>query len=299
MSDLTKILLTGAGGRLGDYFLAKLGNRPGFVASSRRGGDGEIVALDLDDAATTEAVVASIKPDIVIHAAAATDVDACEKDPTSAWRANVQATRHLVSALAKGAPGAKLVYLSTDQVYFGPGPNREETAAPRTIYALTKMWGEDIALTLPGALVLRINYIGVGTMDRPNLGDWLVKSLRERKPITLFEDVLFNPVYAGDLPELVLALAHNGAGGVINLGSAPSGMSKAEFARGLARRLNLSLEATKSGRLADAALAAKRPLDTRMDVTRAEKLLNVRLPDAEIVMDRFAADWRQRSELAA
>jgi dTDP-4-dehydrorhamnose reductase len=294
-----RILLTGANGRLGRYFQAAFAGKSWFVPAVRRNAPAGGVAFDLDDRAQTHDAIALVRPDIVIHAASFTDVDDCEKDRRTAWRSNVAATRTLAEALAHAVPAARLVYISTDQVYPGPGPSREDQVLPQTVYALTKMWGEDVALSFGNALAVRINFVGEGTPSRLGLADWLVASLSEKRSVMLFEDVLFNPLYAGDLPDLLVALARTNERGVVNLGSSGGGMSKAEFARGLAERLSLSLESATSGKLADGGLMAQRPLDTRMDVGRAEKILATRLPDAGAVMDRIAADILRRRNKAA
>jgi dTDP-4-dehydrorhamnose reductase len=294
-----RILMTGANGQMGRYFQAVFAGKSWFVPAGRRTAPSGGVAFDLDDRKQTRDAIAFVRPDIVIHAASLTDVDGCEKDRKIAWRSNVAATRNLADAMTKAAPSARLVYISTDQVYPGPGPSTEDKALPQTVYAMTKMWGEDAAVSFGNTLAVRINFVAAGTQSRAGLADWLVASLNEKRPVTLFEDVLFNPLYAGDLPGLLVSLARSGERGIVNLGCSGEGMSKAAFARGLARRLSLSLDSTKSGTLSDGALAAQRPLDTRMDVSRAERILAMRLPDAEAVMDRMAADIRRRRDKAA
>lgn len=294
-----RILLTGANGRLGRYFQAAFAGKSWFVPAVRRTAPAGGVAFDLDDRKHTQDALAFVRPDIVIHAASFTDVDDCEKDRRAAWRSNVLATRNLSEALANAAPSARLLYISTDQVYPGPGPSTEDKVLPQTVYAMTKMWGEDVALSFGNALAVRINFVGEGTPSRLGLADWLVASLSEKRTVTLFEDVLFNPLYAGDLPRLLVALARSSERGVVNLGCSGEGMSKAAFARGLAERLSLSLDSATSGKLADGGLMAQRPLDTRMDVSRAERILATRLPDAEAVMDRMAADISRRKDKAA
>ncbi len=299
MTMQSRILMTGANGQLGRYFQAAFAGQQWFVPAGRHSSSSGSMAFDLEDEKQTQDAIALASPDIVIHAASLTDVDGCEKDRKAAWRANVLATRNLVGAMAKAVPSARLVYLSTDQVYPGPGPSIEDKALPQTIYAMTKMWAEDAALSFGNALAVRINFVAAGTPARIGLADWLVQSLAEKRTVTLFEDVLFNPLYAGDLPALVVALAKSGERRVVNLGCAGEGMSKADFARGLARRLSLPLDSAKSGRLSDGELAAQRPLDTRMDVQRAERILAASLPDAEAVMDRMAADIGRRRDKAA
>lgn len=294
-----RILLTGANGRLGRYFQSALAGKSWFVPAARRSAPAGGVAFELEDLKQTQDAIALISPNIVVHAAAFTDVDDCEKDRHTAWRSNVLATRNLAEAMTKAVPSARLVYISTDQVYPGPGPSTEDKVLPQTVYAMTKLWSEDVALSFGNALAVRINFVGEGMPSRLGFVDELIAKLREKRTVTLFEDVLFNPLYAGDLPNLIVALAHCPDRGTVNLGCSGQGASKAAFMRGLAERLSLSLENAKNGKLADRGLMAQRPLDTRMDVSRAERILGARLPDVETVMDRMAADIRRRRDKAA
>ena len=298
MNTRPRILLTGSDGQLGRYIVARFGDLHGFVPSARTVPPSSGIALDLDDREAARSAVAATRPDIVLHAASLADVDRCERDRGAAVQSNVLATRHLVSALAQEAPSARLIYVSTDQVYPGPGPSTEDMALPQGVYAITKMWGEDAALAFGNSLVVRLNFLAAGTEQRTSLGDWLSQSLIERRVITLFEDVLFNPLYAGDLPDLLLALAQSNARGIVNLGASGAGLSKADFGRALAKRLSLPIDNARSGKLADVAMPAPRSLDTRMNVRRAEDILGIALPDIETTIDRFVADWLRRREQA-
>ena len=294
-----RILMTGATGQMGHYFRQAFAGTDWFVPAGRVAAPEGGITFDLASAEDTEKAVAQVRPDIVIHAASFTDVDGCEKDRKAAWTGNVMATRNLVDGLKRATPLARLVYISTDQVYFGPGPSMEEQALPLTVYAMTKMWGEDIALSFGNALAVRVNFVAAGTQSRKGLADWLVESLSSKRPVTLFDDVMFNPLYAGDLPNFLVALAKSGEVGIVNLGCGGDGLSKAEFARGLAQRLSLPLDSARIGKLSDGDLAARRPLDTRMDVSRAERILATRLPYADTVLDRMAADIGRRRGMAA
>src|SRR5256885_12033668 len=90
------------------------------------------------------ALVADLRPDGIIHCAAMTDVDACEKDAETAWAVNAAA----VAALAK-AP-ARLTALSTDYVFDGKrgGYDEDDAPNPQGVYARTKLAGELAALSL-------------------------------------------------------------------------------------------------------------------------------------------------------
>jgi nucleoside-diphosphate-sugar epimerase len=116
-------------------------------------GEGDLSEHGVADAAVTEA-----RPDVVVHSAARIGVARCEQEPLLALRSNVLATAFVARAAA--AHGARLAYVSSADVYGArPGLVDEEAEpAPDSLYALTKLWGEQAArLYAPdGLLVLRL-----------------------------------------------------------------------------------------------------------------------------------------------
>ena len=106
-----RILLTGANGQAGRAFQA--------VAAAARH---QVVALGhadlaIEDPAACEAVVARVRPDCIVHPAAMTDVDGCERDPARAHAVNGAGAGHLAAAAARH--GARMVHVSTDYVFDG------------------------------------------------------------------------------------------------------------------------------------------------------------------------------------
>lgn len=143
------LLLTGGTGRLGRELVALL---PGIVAPGR----GE---LDVTDPAGTMAVVEAVRPGVIVHAAAYTDVAGAERDREACWRVNVEGTRNV--ARAASATGARLVHVSTDYVFHGDRGNYREDDTPgpvRNYYALSKLVAEEAARAAPGALVVRTSF---------------------------------------------------------------------------------------------------------------------------------------------
>ncbi len=116
--------------------------------------------------------LADIRPDLVLHLAAATDVDGCERDPGVAWAVNDAGTGQVAEAAA--AVGAHLVYLSTDYVYDGTldRPYRgDDPVAPLSVYGASKLAGE--ARVGDAATIVRTSWVSstdggvVGTALRP------------------------------------------------------------------------------------------------------------------------------------
>jgi len=292
MTKLPPLLLTGASGTLGTVLAPRLAGH--FTVHAI--GHGRLppwpggCVVDLTSAAAVQALVERVRPQVVVHAAALADVDACERDPDAARRLNVDMPRHLAEAVGRTVPDCLFVHISTDQVYDGQGLHHEDRPAPCNVYARTKLDGEDGVRHLRRHLVLRTNFFLSG--GGRGFADWLIRSMEEGAAITLFEDVLFNPLYAGDLADIVVELIASGATGTFNVGADGPGMSKADFARQLAERLGLSLVNARVGRLAQVALAARRPLDMRMDVRRLSAVLGHPPPTVEDGLDRLVRERR-------
>lgn len=148
-----RILVTGAGGQLGTDLMRLAGRHEMIGATS--------AMLDVGDRDSALAAITSSAPDLIIHAAAWTAVDACESDPERAFRVNAFGCRNV----AEGAriTGAHLVAVSTDYVFDGskPDPYLEwDTPAPVSVYGRSKLAGEqEIAAALPGATIARTSWV--------------------------------------------------------------------------------------------------------------------------------------------
>lgn len=148
-----RILVTGAGGQLGTD-LAKLGGRHEIVAATS-------ATLDVGDRDSALAAITTTSPDLIIHAAAWTAVDACESDPERAFRVNAFGCRNV----AEGArlTGAHLVAVSTDYVFDGAKaePYVEwDTPGPLSVYGRSKLAGEqEVLAAVPGATIARTAWV--------------------------------------------------------------------------------------------------------------------------------------------
>ena len=143
-----RIAVTGAGGRLGSALVAALMREaPLSRAVSVEGWSRP--ALDLDRPGTLSALVRARHPDLVIHAAAWTDVDGCARDPDAAMRRNGEATAALAEACRE--TGADLLYVSTNEVFDGHRADgrpytEDDPVAPANPYGRSKRAGEEAVL---------------------------------------------------------------------------------------------------------------------------------------------------------
>jgi dTDP-4-dehydrorhamnose reductase len=145
-----RILMTGGDGRLGRELTALL---PGIIAP--RWPD----ELEIADRASVRAVLDRHAPEVLVHAAAYTDVAGAERQQAACWRTNVEGTRNVVAEAA--TRGIFLVHISTDYVFAGThGHYREEdpVGPVRTYYALSKLVAEELARFAPRHLVIRTSF---------------------------------------------------------------------------------------------------------------------------------------------
>lgn len=258
-----KVLITGSTGFLGPYLMDAFKVDPeNTVCGISRSGPSDYKG-DLTKEGIVELLMVN-RPDLVIHAAAATNVDWCQKNPLAAYATNVKATRNLVKFLK---PSSKLVYISSDMVYSGPGPHfvGGHTVNPINSYGMTKFFGELEAEKHPNHLILRTNIYGLArsTGVRSSLVDFLIGTFNSGLPLNIFTDVMFSPLHVVTLCNLIRQMVMDDTRGVHNLGSS-NGISKAKFALLLASNLGLSAAQALTVESISGDGRAPRPKDMRM-----------------------------------
>ncbi|WP_339859766.1 SDR family oxidoreductase [Thalassospira alkalitolerans] len=276
------ILLTGGYGGLGSALADRLDGSKEVVRVGRQ--KAAQYQCDLTDATAVACMISHICPSRVIHFAAATDVDLCEDNPHYAWMNNVLATRNLVEAIIDTAPETSVFFASTDQVYSGVGEHMELNISPVNVYGLTKLWAEEYIQRLSNHLVFRMNFFGVTKSGGVSVLDWLANSAGLGRKITLFDDVLFNPLHANDLIETILLALDQRLTGLFNVGASDGGVSKADFLIMAAQLCNIDVKSFRRGSVDDMGFAAVRPKDMRMNVDRLQVALGVKLPSLSLTL---------------
>jgi dTDP-4-dehydrorhamnose reductase len=209
-----RILLTGSKGQLGTDIQR--------LASPEH----EVIAHDLDlditDRGAVARRVAEVRPDIVLNAAAYTNVDGAEADEVAAYRVNALGPQNL--ALACQRTGVPMIHVSTDFVFSGDAssPYTEfDTPDPRGVYGRSKRAGEMYVTGLLDRYYLcRTSWLyGVGG---PNFVRTMLKAGRERDQVRVVDDQEGSPTYSRDLAGKLLEIAQTGAFGIYHLSNAGS-----------------------------------------------------------------------------
>lgn len=286
---MARILLTGASGGLGAYLTPRLAQLNDVFGVSRNNTKSNFINLDLENEAALKNILNTIDPQIIIHAAAITDIDFSEKNPQKTYSVNVNATKFIVQWIKQRNPKTKLIYISTDQVYGTlNSPHSEHNECPVNFYGWSKLWAEDIVRLVEHSLVLRLNYVGLGSVGKKSLLGWIYQSFMGSEPFTLFNDINFNPISGNQAGEIIGNLVERGIMGTYNLGADCEGISKAEFALLVAKSVGLKSKHVKVGSSQEYKYKAKRPLSTTMNVEKLKQIID--LPNMHNVIDSVSAE---------
>ncbi len=273
-----RILITGASGMLGRALAARLANGHSLLLWGRQ-------EADLTDEGAVRDAARGIEFDAVVHAAAATDVDGCERDEEGALRVNRDGVRHMAAlALERGA---QLVTIGTDYVFDGTKTSPyEETdpTAPINAYGRTKLAGEVAALESGArALVVRTSWL-FGPGGR-NFVDTIAGKLERGDALQVVNDQRGSPTYTRDLAHGIARLLGRGATGIVHVTNRGEA-SWYEFAVAIGRFLGATapIEPIPSSRMPR---PAARPAYSVLSGTRYEALAGKPLPAWEEALHHY------------
>lgn len=287
-----RILLTGGSGLLAlNWAVSERESHEIFLGFHRRtiqlnGCRG--VCLDLSSPNLFENQLATIGPDLVVHAAGLTNVERCESNPQEAEVINTHLTAIVASACSEH--GVPMIHISTDHLFRGHLPNQDETATcePVNWYGRSKAKAEkEVMEACPSALILRTNFFGWGTSYRRSISDWILNGLRKSQPLSLFEDVFFTPIHAGEVARTAMELHQSGATGIFHV-VGDERVSKLEFGRRLAQRFGYDDAVLKPVHFASQLDLVKRPMDLSLSNQKTCSALHHALGDLDFQIEQLA-----------
>ena len=213
--SLERVLITGASGQLGSDLREQLDGRAEVRGLTH-------ADLDIGDSGAVAAAIADFKPDTVFNCAAYHNVDLCETTEDEAFRINGTAVKRMAQAC--GEHGAKLVHLSTNYVFDGRRPEpygEDDTPAPRSVYAISKLTGEYAALAYgDGALVVRGSGLyglhGSGQKGG-NFVTRVLQRARGGEQVRMVGDQRLQPTFTRDLATALIEAVEQSADGLLHL----------------------------------------------------------------------------------
>lgn len=270
-----RILVTGARGLLGQALLdAWRGDHevvPTYrVMPSTNGGH----VMDVQDTAEVDEVVHAVRPDWIVHTAALTDVDKCERFPSSAMWTNAVGTENVARAAAKVR--AKLAYVSTAYVFDGRTGRytEDDPADPINAYGQSKLKGERYALRhVEDALICRSSHL-FGT-TRANFVASVHDALERGQKVRVPQGQVVTPTWVGDLADQLMTLIEASASGVYHTAGADH-MSRVAVARAVARNFGFHENLVVPVEPETLAWVAPRPRDSTL---RTSKVAQYKEPE--------------------
>ena len=195
-----RILLLGADGQVGHELRGPLSTFADVTAAGR--------GTDLGDLDALQRTLGDAAPQVIVNAAAYTDVDGAEREPGRAYRVNAEA----VAVLGEWARahGAGLVHLSTDFVFDGTlerAYREDDATGPVNVYGRSKLEGER-ALSALDAPALVVRTAWVWSLRRKSFVSAMLRLARERPGLAVVADQVGNPTFCRDLAVALALVLH-------------------------------------------------------------------------------------------
>lgn len=255
-----RVLVTGAAGMLGGDLCRIFAREHEVVAT-------DIEDLDVRDAAAVMRACLDVQPQAVVHLAAATDVDECERNPDLAYLTNAIGTRNVV--LGSQAVSAMVIYISTASVFEGTkceAYTEFDAPNPQSHYSKSKFAGEQIVQSLASHyFIFRAGWMFGGHSQDKKFVAKIIALARERSELRIVNDKFGSPTYTADMAEQILRLLPTGLYGLYHAVGSGGHCSRLEFAQAILDFAGISSCQITAVSSAQFPLSAPRP---RMEAAR-------------------------------
>jgi dTDP-4-dehydrorhamnose reductase len=245
------------------------------------------VQCDLRDSVRFSDLIQRFHPKWIVHAAALTDVDWCEEHTIECLSINSEAAR-FVASVARSVR-ARLAFVSTDSIFNGEQGSYTESdqADPVNVYATSKLEGEvGVKHEIPDSVIVRTNIYGWNAQPKLSLAEWIISKLRAGERVKGFDDVIFSPLLANDLGNLIHEIIVRELEGVYHAGARDS-CSKYDFAIAVAQAFGYPSSLIERSSIRNAQFKARRPRNTSLCSDRLARDLATEMPDVRSGIYRF------------
>jgi dTDP-4-dehydrorhamnose reductase len=298
---MKKILVIGSTGNLGSYFINSFcGDVYGTYFNSLQPRTSHMIYLDALDIDTIISLVEKIRPDLIINCSGFVNVDQCETFPEKAWLINYTIATNI--AYVAKIYTIELVHMSTDHFFSNSDSDISEDSEVICInqYGFSKLSAEKSLLEIYSkTIIIRMNFFSIRTYGNTFLDFAVQKSQNEKndETITGFVDVLFTPISAKRIVEVINKLVIIGFSGVINV-SSNDPISKFDFLILVLNSLGISTKKVCGGSINDALLKARRPKNMTLNNKRLRSLLTeVNLDLYDMILEEVAVYKSMQSEV--
>lgn len=274
-----KVLVTGVKGQLGYDVMAELAKRNIEAIGV------DIDEMDITDKISVEKVIGEAAPDVVVHCAAYTAVDAAEDNEALCRRVNAGGTRNIAEVCKK--LDCKMVYISTDYVFDGQGTRPwepDDERHPLNVYGQTKYEGElAVQENLSKYFIVRIAW--VFGKNGKNFVKTMLKLAETHDKLTVVNDQFGSPTYTYDLARLLVDMIQTDKYGIYH--ATNEGICTwYEFACEIFRQAGVKIEVTPVP-ASEYPTKAKRPENSRLDKSKLTENGFERLPSWQDALRRY------------
>ena len=300
-----KVFVTGVAGQLGHDVMNELAARglEGVgtdLAPSYSGiNDGSAVtrmpyvSLNITDEDAVDRVISDVKPDVIVHCAAWTAVDAAEEEEnmTKVMAINVDGTRNIARAARKA--DAKMVYISTDYVFDGQGtePWKPDCRdyAPLNVYGKSKLGGElAVSEILEKYFIVRIAW--VFGLNGKNFIRTMLNVGRTHPEVRVVDDQIGTPTYTLDLARLLVDMIETEKYGYYHATNEGGFISWYDFTKEIYRQAGMQTRVTPVTTAEYGLSKAARPFNSRLDKSKLVENGFRPLPDWKDALHRFLVE---------
>lgn len=284
-----KCLVTGAGGQLGYDVMNELKKR-GYEAFGSDITDAAEIQFDITDSKAISEIIEKVKPDVVIHCAAWTAVDAAEDEENVAtvYAVNADGTRNIAEACKK--VDCKMVYISTDYVFDGQGtePWKADCKdyAPLSVYGKSKLQGElAVAEILEKYFIVRIAW--VFGKNGKNFIRTMLNVGKKYPEVRVVNDQIGTPTYTLDLAHLLVDMAESEKYGYYHATNEGGYISWYDFTCEIFRQAGYDTAVIPVTTEEYGLSKAARPFNSRLDKSKLKKNGFSPLPDWKDALERY------------
>ena len=295
-----KFLVTGVNGQLGHDCVEELHKRGHEVIGSdiQKQDNDAYVGMDITDREAVMSVVSSIKPDVIIHCAAWTAVDAAEAEENrrKVYAINAGGTRNIAEA-AK-AQDAKMIYISTDYVFDGQGVRPwqpdDKNYAPLNVYGQSKLDGElAVSSILDKYFIVRIAW--VFGINGKNFIKTMLNVGKTHDTVRVVNDQIGTPTYTYDLARLLVDMAETNKYGYYHATNEGGYISWYDFTKEIYRQAGMDTVVLPVTTEEYGASVAARPFNSRLDKSKLVQAGLVPLPDWKDALSRYLVQLGEKA----
>lgn len=306
-----KIFVTGVGGQLGHDVVNELSKRgyegigsdiqPQYsgIADESAVTKAQYVQMDITDAASVEKTIKEISPDVIIHCAAWTAVDAAEDEENQAKVHAINALGTENMARAAKAVDAKMVYISTDYVFDGQGDRPwlpdDKCYAPLNVYGQSKLDGElAVSRILEKYFIVRIAW--VFGLNGNNFIKTMIKVGKSHDEVRVVNDQIGTPTYTLDLSRLLVDMVETEKYGYYHATNSESEeggyISWYDFCCEIYKQCGMSTKVTPVTTAEYGLSKAKRPFNSRLDKSKLTDAGFTPLPTWQDAVARYLKEMQ-------